>query len=175
MVDSPLNAKVRERIARDFPPGEWEGVESLLAQYPIEHGESERVQTAILDLAKGNKEKVAHYAEAARQDYRDVLYWAYDYENDPFRLLEELLKSLRAGRVLTRQEVTEVNRAGNGTYYRRSIEKLCQLIGEKDKTLSPEHYEMIRRLGAILKMPARTWKEISGQVRALPPGAETKD
>jgi hypothetical protein len=34
------------------------------------------VQIAILDLAKGDKEKIPVYVKAANVDYRDVLFWA---------------------------------------------------------------------------------------------------
>jgi hypothetical protein len=38
--------------------------------------ESPRVQLAILKLSEGDPEKLLHYVQAARIDYRDVLAWA---------------------------------------------------------------------------------------------------
>ena len=34
-------------------------------------------------MSKGSLENVRDYLEAARTDYRDVLYWAEYYDNDP--------------------------------------------------------------------------------------------
>jgi hypothetical protein len=38
--------------------------------------ERERVQLAILKLSDGDEQSIFHYVEAAKTDYRDVLYWA---------------------------------------------------------------------------------------------------
>ena len=38
--------------------------------------ERERVQLAILKLSEGDARKLLHYLDVAKQDYRDVLYWA---------------------------------------------------------------------------------------------------
>lgn len=38
-------------------------------------GERERVQLAILKLSEGDVNKLLHFVEAAKQDYRDVLFW----------------------------------------------------------------------------------------------------
>ncbi|HEX7951659.1 MAG TPA: hypothetical protein VF523_01155 [Burkholderiales bacterium] len=37
----------------------------------------------ILQLSKGSADKVRQYVEAAKTDYRDVLYWAEYYATDP--------------------------------------------------------------------------------------------
>jgi hypothetical protein len=36
-----------------------------------------------LELSKGKVEKITEYVKAAQTDYRDVLYWAEYYTNDP--------------------------------------------------------------------------------------------
>lgn len=38
--------------------------------------EPDRVRTAIATLAKDDLQKMEHYLDRARQDYRDVLWWA---------------------------------------------------------------------------------------------------
>ncbi|TDB78211.1 hypothetical protein [Micromonospora sp. KC721] len=43
----------------------------------------ERVLHAILDLAKGDWRLVRHYSQVAREDWRDVLYWASEENSAP--------------------------------------------------------------------------------------------
>ena len=38
--------------------------------------ERERVQLAILNLSKGDEEKLREFVAVAKRDYRDVLFWA---------------------------------------------------------------------------------------------------
>lgn len=49
----------------------------ILDLYGIEphEKEHERVQLAILALSEGGENKLLHYVDAAKNDYRDVLYW----------------------------------------------------------------------------------------------------
>ena len=68
----------------------------LLDLYGVEdhEPERERVQMAILSLSQGNEDKLLHLVEAAKQDYRDVLYWAeYPQQSGPEGLLLEVLRS----------------------------------------------------------------------------------
>lgn len=78
------------------------------------HREIERVHIGILDLAQGDVAKVLNYVKAARQDYRDILYWAFYYDDDPFRLLEELVKDLQKQETVSFQDVQEVRKATRG-------------------------------------------------------------
>ncbi len=71
-------ARIRRRIEQDFPLQAREEVSNALARYgeqPHER-EPERVQLAVLILADGNLDKIAHYLEVASKDYRDVLWWS---------------------------------------------------------------------------------------------------
>jgi hypothetical protein len=61
-----------------FPPEEIETAMTVLdtygtAAYELER---ERVQLAILKLSAGQIDQLRHYTQAAKTDYRDVLYWA---------------------------------------------------------------------------------------------------
>ena len=78
----PLSAEIQARIASDFRAGDRAAVERELLRYAAsaQPHEPERVQLAILELAKGNARDAAHYAEQAIKDYRDVLYWAFYYD-----------------------------------------------------------------------------------------------
>ncbi len=61
-----------------FPDEDVDVVLVILDQYGIEtyERERERVQLAILKLSEGDVDKLLHYIRAAKQDYRDVLYWS---------------------------------------------------------------------------------------------------
>ncbi len=61
-----------------FPSRSAKTVLEILDLYGTEsyEYERERVQMAILTLSKGNEDKLLHFVEVAKQDYRDVLYWA---------------------------------------------------------------------------------------------------
>jgi predicted Fe-Mo cluster-binding NifX family protein len=58
----------------------------LLDTYGIEsyERERERVQLAILKLSEGNEEKLREFVAVAKQDYRDVLFWADNPEQAKF-------------------------------------------------------------------------------------------
>ena len=76
-----LDERTRDRIAKEFPPGEHAAVTELLSSY--DGAESGRVHWDILELSKGELEKVRHFVKAAQIDYRDILYWAEYYDTDP--------------------------------------------------------------------------------------------
>jgi hypothetical protein len=57
-----------------FPDEEAASVLSMLDEYI--GPERERVQGAILKLSRGDVSKLLHNVAAARQDYRDVLWWS---------------------------------------------------------------------------------------------------
>ena len=76
-----LEQRTKERIARDFSGAEYASVIELLTTYS--GPEAGRVIWDILELSEGSVEKVRQYLQAAQTDYRDVLYWAEYYHNDP--------------------------------------------------------------------------------------------
>ncbi|THJ24853.1 MAG: DUF1851 domain-containing protein [Nitrospira sp. CG24E] len=68
----------------------------LLDVYGLESHEQERerVQMAILTMSQGNEDKLLQFVEAAKQDYRDVLYWAeYPQQSGPDGVLLDVLRS----------------------------------------------------------------------------------
>jgi hypothetical protein len=77
----PLEQRALQRIAKDFPAAEQALVIELLSGYS--GPESGRVTWDILELSKGSLENVRRFTKAAQIDYRDILYWAEYYENDP--------------------------------------------------------------------------------------------
>lgn len=73
----PTREDVLALAARYFPaePG---AVMALLNEYGAAPHEPdrERVQLAILTLAAGDLDRLLHFTQVAKTDYRDVLYWA---------------------------------------------------------------------------------------------------
>jgi len=76
-----MEQRIIERIGREFQGPDQNRVLELLASYS--GAESDRVRWDILELSKGRLEKIGEYLKAAQTDYRDILYWAEYYENDP--------------------------------------------------------------------------------------------
>lgn len=68
-------ADVERVVRRDFSEQEVADVLRTLEEYGTEsfHREKERVQLAVLKLARGNCEKLRYEIECAKCDYRDTL------------------------------------------------------------------------------------------------------
>ncbi len=81
---SQLSQEVLSRIDNDFRPEDQAKVVRLLSQYIKEDlaAEIDSIRMGILELSKGRVGDVAHYVRMARYDYRDILYWAYSYDED---------------------------------------------------------------------------------------------
>ena len=95
-----LEPRTLERIAREFPVAEQAAVVALLNSYS--GPEAPRVVWDILELSKGNVGNARTYVQAAQADYRNVLYWAEHYEEDPLlqtrnprQMIEDILAKLR--------------------------------------------------------------------------------
>jgi len=73
-----LSPAVLGRIKRDFPPEDREEVIELLKRYLERDPEmGRRLVYKIVKMSEGSKEEVAHLAEVAYRDWRDILVW-YD-------------------------------------------------------------------------------------------------
>lgn len=101
-------------IRHHFPDSEVPAVMQMLDGYGAVSSEPEpaRVQLAILKLSEGEKSKLQHYVEAAKRDYRDVLYWS----ENPAQPAASVLDVLRANWSWALSEATRVlaqNRFGN--------------------------------------------------------------
>jgi hypothetical protein len=89
-------SRLHRRIRRDFPePGSAAEILGLLAELPHQSGHdilgTERVQAAIILLAKGDITRFRHALTLSTQDWRDVLVAAgLADENWPTRLDQEL-------------------------------------------------------------------------------------
>ena len=76
-----MEQRTLERIRQEFQEPDLDGVIELIASYS--GPESDRVRWDILELSKGELGKIGEYVTAAQSDYRDILYWAEYYTNDP--------------------------------------------------------------------------------------------
>lgn len=67
-------AAVRAAFAEDS----WPRILKSLDGYGVQSCERERdrVQLAIVKLSEGNEEKLIEFIAVAKQDYRDILFWA---------------------------------------------------------------------------------------------------
>ena len=76
-----MEQRTLERIRQEFQEPDQDGVIELLTSYS--GPESDRVKWDILELSEGELGKIGEYVKAAQSDYRDILYWAEYYRNDP--------------------------------------------------------------------------------------------
>lgn len=72
---------VRATLEADFTGPSRQAARRLLrrcASLP----EPQRVQVAVLKLARGDIDSLGHFVARAVSDYRDVLYWAFYPDSD---------------------------------------------------------------------------------------------
>ena len=72
-------AQVEAEVARLYGNNSVKGIMALLDQYQSDGGGVERVQLAILKLSGKDLAKLRHNITQAKEDFRDVLYWAEYY------------------------------------------------------------------------------------------------
>ncbi len=77
-----INKKLRIRIAREFSEEEqivaFRELESITLQHVMAESQYNLDNTwaSIVELAQGDLEEVKILVEAAKRDFRDVIYWA---------------------------------------------------------------------------------------------------
>lgn len=76
-----IKRRLLKRISRDFKGTQRDTVGRLLASYS--GPEKDRARWNILELSKGQIDKIREYVQAAETDYRDVLYRTEFYWDDP--------------------------------------------------------------------------------------------
>lgn len=126
-----------------FPSRSAKTVLDLLDHYGVEghEPERERVQMAILSLSQGSEDKLLQFVEAAKQDYRDVLYWAeYPQPSAQDGAILEVLRQVWAWALNDPTQVLMVNAFGNvlvtchdGTLWRVIPEELTARKIRDDK------------------------------------------
>ena len=159
----PLSADVSARVVADFPPDQRATVEAQLRRYSArEHAsEPERVQLAILELAKGNVKDVVHYTREALNDYRDVIYWAFYYDDDPFWPLTRLIDELVETRKISAEDAFRIRNDPGVTAYHWILLGLIAELTSKRIAVTPEQRATLIRLCELLKVPKK-------QLRVIP-------
>jgi hypothetical protein len=76
-----MEQRILERVSRELNDSDRDTVVELLESYA--GPETERVRWDILQLSKGGVGNVRDYIKEEQTDYRDILYWAEYYEDDP--------------------------------------------------------------------------------------------
>ena len=91
-----LEDRALHRIDVEYPIGDRVAARDLLAAYT--GPERGRVIWDILSLSHGDSQKLLYFLNCAQCDYRDILYWAEYYDDDPMlkgsdprQLVSELL------------------------------------------------------------------------------------
>jgi hypothetical protein len=91
-----MEQRILEGVSREFKDSDRDTVVELLESYA--GPEADRVRWDILELSKGDVGKVRDYINAAQTDYRDILYWAEYYNDDPMlrgrepkKMIDEIL------------------------------------------------------------------------------------
>jgi hypothetical protein len=131
-----LSAKILARVAAEFDATDRAEVERLLLHYMDERQDPDRIRNAVLDLAKGDAEEVRNYVEAARSDFRDVLYWAYGQDNDPFSRLSRLIHDLADQNQVDGGEANQLWVRHGVTNYRDVLIGLSSLLARDGVTLN---------------------------------------
>ena len=78
-----LNDVFKKQISLDFDPGEQEEATQALLSITLQHVMAESQSNlddaiaAILALSKGDLAELKTLVEAAKIDFRDVIYWNY--------------------------------------------------------------------------------------------------
>jgi hypothetical protein len=76
-----MEQRILERVSREFQDSDRNAVVQLLESYT--GPESDRVRWDVLELSEGGVGRARDYIKAAQTDYRDILYWAEYYKDDP--------------------------------------------------------------------------------------------
>jgi hypothetical protein len=94
-----MQQALRQEIERNFPGADPDEIlKDLPSPSELRATSDEghlRILRAIVQLSEGDRTRLAKMADAAREDWRDVLYWA-EYPQDPGapRSFEELKEQL---------------------------------------------------------------------------------
>ena len=84
-----------DAIRRVFPKADPSGIRVLIerAQAQAEVPFGHRVELACVLLSAGDLKQLRHYLAQAALDARDVLYWAYHYDDEPPAHMRAFLRS----------------------------------------------------------------------------------
>jgi len=86
---------LEDAIRRVFPVADPHGIRVLLERAQSQTGAQfgSRVELACVLLSAGDLDALQHFLRQAALDSRDVLYWAFDYEDAPPAHMRGFLKA----------------------------------------------------------------------------------
>ena len=84
-----------DAIRRVFPRADPKGIRQLLERAPRPDGNPQpaRVLLAAVLLSAGDLDQLQHYLREAALDFRDVLYWAFYYDDEPPAHMRDFLRA----------------------------------------------------------------------------------
>jgi len=158
----PIDDELRLRLAIEYPPEIQAEVERELMWYGSDdsHDEVDRVRVAALDLADGDVRDLRLHIRSARNDHRDVLYWAYYDDEIPLWRLNHLLVSLVAAGKLTAAEAYGLRTASGRGNHTALFEGLLGVLRTRGASIT--RFQMIeaRKVAKQLRLPPRALKGI---------------
>lgn len=154
-----------------FSEHDFQAVMTILDSYGVEphERERERVQRAVLRLSGGDEGKLRHFVQAAKRDYRDVLWWCESLDGP--RADDSLLEALRnswSWAFATPKRVLACNRFGNalvelidGTVWRvcpedLTAEKVAASAADAALLRENEEFQLDWSVGAWVKTAEST-------------------
>jgi hypothetical protein len=85
-AEKPLAADIAAQLDADLAPAARGPATAILAELARElEDDADRILRCVVFLSTGDLARLAHNAERARQDWRDVISWA-EYDRDDRRL-----------------------------------------------------------------------------------------
>jgi uncharacterized alpha/beta hydrolase family protein len=78
-----MNNNIKQKIIENFLPEDQDKVIAALTSITLKHVMAESQNNldntwlSIIQLSKGNPTEVNYLVEAAKKDFRDVIYWAH--------------------------------------------------------------------------------------------------
>ncbi len=73
-----MTPEIAAKVDADFVADEREEAADYLRllEDELHHEENPRILRCVISLAQGDLARLVHFADQARQDWRDVIYWA---------------------------------------------------------------------------------------------------
>lgn len=147
-----LPKSIRDRVFSEFSDADAPEAMRKLDAFSSRAGEStsSAVLQAILDQSNGNLAAIDPLIDTAQQDWRNLFYTSHD---DPFVLIDKLLKNLRHNKVLTDEETSRIREETASVDHSATFEWILRELKNGNKRISLEQHARIVQIGGILGFP----------------------
>ena len=158
--DDSIPDSIRSRIENNFSPVDRATACQLLADYMSSSGESDLtpILDAILYKSHGQIDALRTLIQTAKHDWRDLF---YSSRNDPFHLIDRLLKNLRYTKIFSDDEIAEIKRESGGVEYQTQFNAILERIKSIDKTITTQQHVQIIEIGGLLGYPKHQFDWLS--------------